>query len=275
DLNNLTLNASGSSDSTVSWLDSSVIRSSTDLATIMSRDPGSTTAVDASTLNLTFDSNGWDNTKTGEGETSPLPSGTNTAHDWVLSNTTVQSAGNVTLKGIGFSNSTLNITGALNLSSDKWLTLREDTLNVTGGTMLCGTQGVQLADLTNNSPLTVTAPELAVSYQSGTLSNATLNISGNTTMSGQNLTLNNVTLNGETGNLSVTTGGTFTAGEKTILNSGNLSMQGNQLTLNGSTLNATGNLTLLTTQGDLNLSNATLLQNGTGNTTLASTGNLT
>ncbi|EBV5086707.1 hypothetical protein DO659_26280, partial [Salmonella enterica subsp. enterica serovar Minnesota] len=251
-----------SSDSAVSSLDSSVIRSSTDLTTIMSRDLGAATAVDASTLNLTFGSDGWDNTKGTEGAGTGsesgtttgtgLPSGTNTAHDWVLSNTTVQSEGNVTLKGIGFSNSTLNITGALNLSSDKWLTLRGDTLNATGGTTLCGTQGVQLADLTNNSPLTVTAPELAVSYQSGTLSNATLNVSGNTTMSGQqNLTLSNVTLNG-----------------------GNLSMQGNQLTLNSSTLNATDNL-VLSTQGDLSLSNATLLQNGTGNTTLTSAGNLT
>ncbi|ECI4647691.1 hypothetical protein DQY68_26635, partial [Salmonella enterica subsp. salamae] len=120
--------------------------------------------------------------------------------------------------------------------------------------------GVQLADLTNNSPLTVTAPELAVSYQSGTLSNATLNVSGNTTMSGQqDLTLTNVTLNGEAGNLSVTTGGTFTAGPGTNLTAGNIALNGNGVTLNGTStgvvVNATtGNLTL-TSSGSGNLDN--------------------
>ncbi|HCM1955486.1 TPA: filamentous hemagglutinin N-terminal domain-containing protein, partial [Salmonella enterica subsp. salamae serovar 9,46:z4,z24:z39:z42] len=274
ELTNLTLNASGSSDSAVSSLDSSVIRSSSDLTTIMSRDLGSTTAVDASTLNLTFDSNGWDNTKdtgeeeTGSSATSPLPSGMNTTHDWVLSNTTVQSAGNVTLKGVSFSNSTLNITGALALSSDKWLTLSGDTLNVTQGVTLNGTRGVTLADLVNNSNnLTVTTPELAVNYRSGTLSNATLNVTGNTTISGkQNLTLNNVTLNDESGNLSVTTGGTFTAGPGTNLTAGNIALSGNGMMLNGTdtavVLNATtGNL-------NLSISGSGNLNNGGGNITL-------
>ncbi|HCM1955712.1 TPA: hypothetical protein N3A08_004886, partial [Salmonella enterica subsp. salamae serovar 9,46:z4,z24:z39:z42] len=273
ELTNLTLNASGSSDRAVSSLDKSVIRSSSDLTTIISRDLGSTTAVDASSLNLTFGSSGWDNTNGAAGDSEGTEggasalSGMNTAHDWVLSNTTVQSAGNVTLKGISFSNSTLNITGALALSSDKWLTLNGDTFNVNGGTALCGSQGILLTDLVNNSNLTVTTPELLVNYQSGTLSNAMLNVTGNTTMSGiQDLTLTNVTLNDESGNLSVTTGGTFTAGPGTNLTAGNIALSGNGMMLNGTdtavVLNATtGNL-------NLSISGSGNLNNGGGNITL-------
>ncbi|EGL7480247.1 filamentous hemagglutinin N-terminal domain-containing protein, partial [Salmonella enterica] len=275
-LSNLTLNSSGSSAGTVNSLDGSIIRSGTDLADIMSRDTGSTTAVEASSLTLTFDSNGWDNTGAGaqpEGDTSAaiLPSGMNTAHDWVLNNATVQSEGNVTLKGVSFSNSTLNVTGVLNLSSANWLTLRGDVLNATQGVVLNGTTGMTLGGLTGNSALAADTAALTV-Y--GNLSNATLNVSGDAAVSGsQSLTLTNVTLNGtSSGSLNVTTGGTLTVSGGS-LSTGNISVTGKTINLSS----GSGTLLLNATGGDLNISLAAGSNGGLttdANTTLTATGNI-
>ncbi len=275
-LSNLTLNSAGSSAGTVNSLDGSIIRSSTDLADIMSRDTGSTTAVEASSLSLTFGSSGWDNTGTGaqpEGDTStaPLPSGMNTAHDWVLNNATVQSEGNVTLKGVSFSNSTLNVTGVLNLSSANWLTLRGDVLNATQGVVLNGTTGMTLGDLTGNSAL---AADTAALMVSGNLSNATLNVSGDAAVSGsQSLALTNVTLNGtSSGSLNVTTGGTLTVSGGS-LSTGNISVTGKTINLSS----GCGTLLLNATGGDLNISLAAGSNGGLttdANTTLTATGNI-
>ncbi|HCM1919232.1 TPA: hypothetical protein N3A33_005321, partial [Salmonella enterica subsp. salamae serovar 28:r:e,n,z15] len=266
DLSNLTLGSAGSSAGTVNSLDCSIIRNGTDLADIMSRNMGSTTAVEASSLSLTFDSNGWDNT--GGTSTATLPSGMNTAHDWVLNNASVTSGGNVTLKGVSFSHSTLDVTGTLKLSSDNWLTLRGDTVNTTGGSVLQGAQGMTLGDLTGNSALTADTAELMVS---GNLSNATLNVSGDTAMSdSQNLTLTNVTLQGATSGegakaLTVNAGGTFTVTGGS-LTAGNISVDSNSIMLSGTG----GGLTLNATTGDLNLT-----VNGTGNINNTDGGNIT
>ncbi|ENI8091291.1 filamentous hemagglutinin N-terminal domain-containing protein, partial [Salmonella enterica] len=198
DVHNLVLSSAGSSEGTVNNLDSSIIRSGDDLSVMMGRDLGSTTAVDGSSLTLSFDGNGWDNTTSGSA-TSPLPSGMNMAHDWILSNTSVQSAGDVTLKGVGFSHSTLNITGALNLSSDKWLTLDTDTLTTTTGVTLSGGQGVTLKDVSvsGNKVLQVDTAALFVQGSGDlSLSNAKLNVSDSAMLRAQNnLTLTNVALN--------------------------------------------------------------------------------
>ncbi|ECI4647690.1 hypothetical protein DQY68_26630, partial [Salmonella enterica subsp. salamae] len=202
-------------------------------------------------------------------------------HDWVLSNTTVQSAGNVTLKGIGFSNSTLNITGALNLSSDKWLTLDGNTINASQGVVLNGTQGVTLRDYAggNTTTLTATTPDLLVVYDGAqeepSLADAVLNISGNTTMlSSGDLTLSNVALKGaDSGRLMVSADGTFTVQQGTNLSAGDISISGNSLFLNGSApadaTEASGSV-LNATTGNLNLTvnGSGNVNNGGGNITL-------
>ncbi|HCM1955427.1 TPA: hypothetical protein N3A08_004571, partial [Salmonella enterica subsp. salamae serovar 9,46:z4,z24:z39:z42] len=290
ELTNLTLNASGSSDRAVSSLDKSVIRSSSDLTTIISRDLGSTTAVDASSLNLTFGSSGWDNTNgsagdsegTGEGTSGDLSvlSGMNTAHDWVLSNTTVQSAGNVTLKGVSFSNSTLNITGVLALSSDKWLTLSGDTLNVTQGVTLNGTQGVALDNpvLQGNTTLKGNGGDIWLRYNGNdnlSLSGMNLTATGNITAdisSKKNLTLADISITGADGNISLGAGSKLTLNGGTNLTAGDIALSSNGVLLNGTgegvVVNATtGNLTL-------NSSGSGNLDNGGGNITLQAAQNV-
>ncbi|ENP2200702.1 hypothetical protein ACDA27_004696, partial [Salmonella enterica] len=181
DLQNIVLNASGSSEQAISSLDSSVIRSSSDLTEIVKRDLGSATTVDASTLNLTFDSSGWSNNGTASCSSLPL-SEMNTAHDWILSNATVVSEGNVALKGISFSNSTLNISGTLALSSDRWAVLGNgNSINATGNVTLNGTAGVMLSGITlqNSTRFSASGPVILLRNDSSplSLSRSTLNAS--------------------------------------------------------------------------------------------------
>ncbi|ECC3466346.1 hypothetical protein AA471_27630, partial [Salmonella enterica subsp. enterica] len=131
DLANVTFSSAGSGAGVMNLLDSSVVTSSNrdtmlgkSIENMTSIDMGGTAVFDDSAK----DDKGWSHDYTLE----YLPN-----HGWIFNNTSVNAGGLVQLTGVGFSNSTMNITaGGLNISQSGPLQLTSTTMNVNGDVLL-------------------------------------------------------------------------------------------------------------------------------------------
>ncbi|WP_170875746.1 hypothetical protein, partial [Salmonella enterica] len=72
-------------------------------------------------------------------------------HGWIFSNTSVKAGGQVALTGVGFSNTTMDITsGGLSITQSAPLLLTNTTINVSGGVLLHSDGNLSLTGSTLN-----------------------------------------------------------------------------------------------------------------------------
>ncbi|EFP1214521.1 filamentous hemagglutinin N-terminal domain-containing protein [Salmonella enterica] len=185
DLINVTLSSAGSAAGVVNTLDSSVVND-VNRDNLLAKRIENMTSVDMGGKALFDDSTevkkGW----TGDYTLADLP-----AHGWIFSNTSVKAGGQVALTGVGFSNTTMDITsGGLNITQIAPLLLTNTTINVSGGVLLH-----------SDGNLTLTGSALN-EISSG---DEDVNL-----FAGQNMTLGGAVINASAGKLNIT----LQAGEK-------------------------------------------------------------
>ncbi|EBS0894513.1 filamentous hemagglutinin N-terminal domain-containing protein [Salmonella enterica subsp. enterica serovar Abaetetuba] len=185
DLINVTLSSAGSAAGVVNTLDSSVVND-VNRDNLLAKRIENMTSVDMGGKALFDDSTevkkGW----TGDYTLADLP-----AHGWIFSNTSVKAGGQVALTGVGFSNTTMDITsGGLNITQSAPLLLTNTTINVSGGVLLHSDGNLSLTGSTLN--------EISSGDEDVNL------------FAGQNMTLSGAVINASAGKLNIT----LQAGEK-------------------------------------------------------------
>ncbi|EGZ4525035.1 filamentous hemagglutinin N-terminal domain-containing protein [Salmonella enterica subsp. enterica serovar Abaetetuba] len=185
DLINVTLSSAGSAAGVVNTLDSSVVNDA-NRDNLLAKLIENMTSVDMGGKALFDDSTevkkGW----TGDYTLADLP-----GHGWIFSNTSVKAGGQVALTGVGFSNTTMDITsGGLNITQIAPLLLTNTTINVSGGVLLHSDGNLSLTGSTLN--------EISSGDEDVNL------------FAGQNMTLGGAVINASAGKLNIT----LQAGEK-------------------------------------------------------------
>ncbi|HCJ1003891.1 TPA: filamentous hemagglutinin N-terminal domain-containing protein [Salmonella enterica] len=185
DLINVTLSSAGSAAGVVNTLDSSVVNDA-NRDNLLAKRIENMTSVDMGGKALFDDSTevkkGW----TGDYTLADLP-----GHGWIFSNTSVKAGGQVALTGVGFSNTTMDITsGGLNITQIAPLLLTNTTINVSGGVLLHSDGNLSLTGSTLN--------EISSGDEDVNL------------FAGQNMTLGGAVINASAGKLNIT----LQAGEK-------------------------------------------------------------
>ncbi|EMX0439969.1 filamentous hemagglutinin N-terminal domain-containing protein, partial [Salmonella enterica] len=228
DLTNVTLSSAGSGAGATNLLDSSVVVNATIRDTLMKKRIENMTAVDMGGVAI-FDyttatesdgktaANGW----TANYSMADLPS-----HGWIFSNTSVKAGGDVDLKGVGFTNATVDITqGNLSIDNGGLVLLTGSDVSVVNGSVNLhsadGSIDLSKGNLTAKNNITVTASNGTVTV-TGVNATDTANITseaGNITLKGHNpstervsgVALTNATLTASQGNITIngTTPGTF------------------------------------------------------------------
>lgn len=185
DLINVTLSSAGSAAGVVNTLDSSVVND-VNRDNLLAKRIENMTSVDMGGKALFDDSTqvkkGW----TGDYTLADLP-----GHGWIFSNTSVKAGGQVALTGVGFSNTTMDITsGGLSITQSAPLLLTNTTINVSGGVLLHSDGNLTLTGSTLN--------EISSGDEDVNL------------FAGQNMTLGGAVINASAGKLNIT----LQAGEK-------------------------------------------------------------
>ncbi|ECG1721513.1 filamentous hemagglutinin N-terminal domain-containing protein, partial [Salmonella enterica subsp. diarizonae serovar 17:z10:e,n,x,z15] len=131
DLTNVTFSSAGSAAGAINLLDSSVVNEA-NRENLLAKRIENMTSIDMGGTAIFDDSaatdKGWSHDYTLE----DLPN-----HGWIFNNTSVNAGGLVQLAGVGFSNTTMNITaGGLNISQSGPLQLTGTTMNVNGDVLL-------------------------------------------------------------------------------------------------------------------------------------------
>ncbi|ELK9778882.1 filamentous hemagglutinin N-terminal domain-containing protein [Salmonella enterica] len=306
DLANVTLSSAGSGAGTTNLLDSSVVTAG-NLNNLLKNHIENMTTVemDGKTVHddsqeATADKKGW----TADYTSADTPNG-----GWIFNHTTVNAGGDVALKGVGFTNTTVNVTqGNLSIDNGGTVNLTKSTVRVSNGSVTLKSDSgvVDLTNATVNSvaggvnitAVRMTAEKGSISAEQGitivtggsaTLSNGTL-MSGNGALSvnatGGPVYLTNVSVS-TTGDINILSDGDRIAawGTRAITSKeGNITLRSNNGTgVNGILLNGKVNITAV--KGDITLethdsgtTSSILLTGGTKantGTTLNAGGNLT
>lgn len=306
DLANVTLSSAGSGAGTTNLLDSSVVTAG-NLNNLLKNHIENMTTVemDGKTVHddsqeATADKKGW----TADYTSADTPNG-----GWIFNHTTVNAGGDVALKGVGFTNTTVNVTqGNLSIDNGGTVNLTKSTVRVSNGSVTLKSDSgvVDLTNATVNSvaggvnitAVGMTAEKGSISAEQGitivtggsaTLSNGTL-MSGNGALSvnatGGPVYLTNVSVS-TTGDINILSDGDRIAawGTRAITSKeGNITLRSNNGTgVNGILLNGKVNITAV--KGDITLethdsgtTSSILLTGGTKantGTTLNAGGNLT
>ncbi|EMD3634734.1 filamentous hemagglutinin N-terminal domain-containing protein, partial [Salmonella enterica] len=306
DLANVTLSSAGSGAGTTNLLDSSVVTAG-NLNNLLKNHIENMTTVemDGKTVHddsqeVTADKKGW----TADYTSADTPNG-----GWIFNHTTVNAGGDVALKGVGFTNTTVNVTqGNLSIDNGGTVNLTKSTVRVSNGSVTLKSDSgvVDLTNATVNSvaggvnitAVGMTAEKGSISAEQGitivtggsaTLSNGTL-MSGNGALSvnatGGPVYLTNVSVS-TTGDINILSDGDRIAawGTRAITSKeGNITLRSNNGTgVNGILLNGKVNITAV--KGDITLethdsgtTSSILLTGGTKantGTTLNAGGNLT
>ncbi|EJM4069489.1 filamentous hemagglutinin N-terminal domain-containing protein [Salmonella enterica] len=207
DLVNVTFSSAGSGAGVTNLLDSRVVTSS-NRDTMLSKNIDNMTSIDMGGTAIFDDSSATDKGWSHDYTLEDLPN-----HGWIFNNTSVNAGGLVQLTGVGFSNSTMNITaGGLNISQSGPLQLTSTTMNVNGDVLLHSDMDLTLTGSRVNE---TAAGDAAVNITAG-----------------QNITLSGTSISATTGKIDVS-----------LLAAG--SDSGRIQVLNGSQVNTSGgNITL-------------------------------
>ncbi|EAU9427322.1 filamentous hemagglutinin N-terminal domain-containing protein, partial [Salmonella enterica] len=207
DLTNVTFSSAGSAAGAINLLDSSVVNEANRenllakrIENMTSIDMGGTAIFDGSDK----DDKGWSHDYTLE----DLPN-----HGWIFNNTSVNAGGLVQLAGVGFSNTTMNITaGGLNISQSGPLQLTGTTMNVNGDVLLHSDMDLTLTGSRVNE---TAAGDAAVNITAG-----------------QNITLSGTNISATTGKIDVSLLAAGTdSGRIQVLNGSQVNTSGGNITL--------------------------------------------
>ncbi|EHJ5010084.1 filamentous hemagglutinin N-terminal domain-containing protein [Salmonella enterica subsp. enterica serovar Saintpaul] len=249
DLTNVTLSSAGSGAGAVNILDSSVV-TATNRDTLMKMGIENMTSVDMGGAAIFDDSNetdkkGWTANYSMEG----LPN-----HGWIFSNTSVKAGGDVDLKGVGFTNATVNITqGNLSIDNGGSVLLTGSHVSVVNGSVNLhsanGKIDLSKGNLTAKDNITVTASNGTVTV-TGVNATDTANITseaGNIQLTSDAsklainaVTLQNVSINASQGNIQIDGKANKTVGVN-VMNEGvgvkivNASLSGKNMSITGYT----------------------------------------
>ncbi|EMD3564017.1 filamentous hemagglutinin N-terminal domain-containing protein [Salmonella enterica] len=305
DLANVTLSSAGSGAGTTNLLDSSVVTAG-NLNNLLKNHIENMTTVemDGKTVHddsqeTAVDKKGWTADYTSD---SALNGG------WIFNHTTVNAGGDVALKGVGFTNTTVNVTqGNLSIDNGGTVNLTKSVVRVSNGsiTLTSDSGAVDLTNATVNSvaggvnitAVGMTAEKGSISAEkditivtggSATLSNGTLSSNGDLSVNatGGPVYLTNTSIS-TTGDINILSDGDRVAawGTRAITSKeGNITLRSNNGTgVNGILLN--GNVNITAVKGDITLethdsgtTSSILLTGGTKantGTTLNAGGNLT
>ncbi|EJJ4102209.1 filamentous hemagglutinin N-terminal domain-containing protein, partial [Salmonella enterica] len=224
DLNNVTLSSAGSGAGAINKLDSSVVTDS-NRDNLLKNHIENMTTVDMNGTAI-FD----DAQKTDKGWTHDYTSESTPNGGWIFNNTTVNAGGDVALKGVGFTNATVNVTkgnlsidnngpvlltgsnvavengsvnlhaatGTIDLSKGNINTKGDITLQASNGTIsISGASATDKANLTStagNISLTTSAIGSGVSMN---MNNITIEAEGDVQLSGSRIALNNSNISGQ------------------------------------------------------------------------------
>ncbi|ENU2135311.1 beta strand repeat-containing protein, partial [Salmonella enterica] len=149
DLVNVTFSSAGSGAGVTNLLDSSVVTSS-NRDTMLDKSIENMTSIDMGGTAIFDDSAATDKGWTHNYTHADTPNG-----GWIFNNTTVTAGGAVNLSGVGFTNSTMDITaGGLNITQDQVIQMDNTTVNVSGDVVLHSANNLNLTGITLNEQST-------------------------------------------------------------------------------------------------------------------------
>ncbi|EIM6766279.1 S-layer family protein, partial [Salmonella enterica] len=207
DLINVTFSSAGSAAGAINLLDSSVVNEA-NRENLLAKRIENMTSIDMGGTAIFDDSaatdKGWSHDYTLE----DLPN-----HGWIFNNTSVNAGGLVQLTGVGFSNTTMNITaGGLNISQSGPLQLTSTTMNVNGDVLLHSDMDLTLTGSRVNE---TAAGDAAVNITAG-----------------QNITLSGTNISATTGKIDVSLLAAGTdSGRIQVLNGSQVNTSGGNITL--------------------------------------------
>ncbi|EKS6154149.1 filamentous hemagglutinin N-terminal domain-containing protein, partial [Salmonella enterica] len=238
DMSNVTLSSAGSAASVTNVLDNSVV-TATSRDNLLAKKIENMTIVDMGGEAIFDDtSHGWAEDYT--------DGGSNPDRGWIFNHTSVNAGGLVQLEGVGFSNTTMNITdGGLNITQERAIQLTNTTLNVSGDVVLNSADSLNLTNTTLNEQSYSGAALNLSGAHNVTLTGLNVSVAeGNNQLmvsAGGNLTLNNSTVGSAgTGVLDISLLGAGNATGMLLVQNSNLTSNGGNITLNQKDHTTTG-----------------------------------
>ncbi|EKI3327481.1 hypothetical protein PEH87_005525, partial [Salmonella enterica] len=207
DLTNVTFSSAGSAAGAINLLDSSVVNEA-NRENLLAKRIENMTSIDMGGTAIFDDSSATDKGWSHDYTLEDLPN-----HGWIFNNTSVNAGGLVQLAGVGFSNTTMNITaGGLNISQSGPLQLTNTTMNVNGDVLLHSDMDLTLTGSRVNETAT---------------GDAAVNITA-----GQNITLSGTNISSTTGKVDVSLLAAGTdSGRIQVLNGSQVNTNGGNITL--------------------------------------------
>ncbi|EDS7590031.1 filamentous hemagglutinin N-terminal domain-containing protein, partial [Salmonella enterica subsp. diarizonae] len=224
DLTQVTFSSAGSAAGATNSLDSSILTTD-NRETLMSKwHPENQTTLDMGGQAI-FD----DTEKDAKGWTADFTSDTTPNGGWIFNNTSVNAAGDVNLKGAGFTRTTITVSdGNFSLTNAGPVMLNDDTINVTSGGIdvhsLSGDVSLARSNISTNNDINLTTDNGSVVLNSGKI-NVTSggidvhSLSGDVNLAGSNISTNNdINLTADNGTVTINGGA--------ISSKGNISVAG-------------------------------------------------
>ncbi|EAA9599177.1 hypothetical protein BHZ81_29120, partial [Salmonella enterica] len=207
DLTNVTFSSAGSAAGAINLLDSSVVNEA-NRENLLAKRIENMTSIDMGGTAIFDDSAATDKGWTHNYTHADTPNG-----GWIFNNTSVNAGGLVQLAGVGFGNTTMNITaGGLNISQNGPLQLTNTTMNVNGDVLLHSDMDLTLTGSRVNETAT---------------GDAAVNITA-----GQNITLSGTNISSTTGKVDVSLLAAGTdSGRIQVLNGSQVNTNGGNITL--------------------------------------------
>ncbi|EAW1231033.1 filamentous hemagglutinin N-terminal domain-containing protein [Salmonella enterica] len=207
DLTNVTFSSAGSAAGAINLLDSSVVNEA-NRENLLAKRIENMTTVDMGGTAIFDDGSATDKGWSHDYTLEDLPN-----HGWIFNNTSVNAGGLVQLAGVGFSNTTMNITaGGLNISQSGPLQLTGTTMNVNGDVLLHSDMDLTLTGSRVNE---TAAGDAAVNITAG-----------------QNITLSGTNISATTGKIDVSLlAAGSDSGRIQVLNGSQVNTRGGNITL--------------------------------------------
>ncbi|EHO1659341.1 hypothetical protein NAK51_004541, partial [Salmonella enterica] len=237
-LSNVTFSSAGSGAGVINILDNSIAGNTTTRDTLFAKNIENMTSVDMNGTAIFDDTeNGWNKDYTHDGKTP----------GWIFSNTEVKAGGDVTLKGVGFTNSTVSVTsGNLSITNTGPAPLTGTNVTVSNGSVSVHSEvgGIDLTkgnisaknDITLDSDaggITISgAGENNVANITTTNGNISINIKAQLAPRGIGLAVKNVEFNADNNiNIDAVAGttGASIRGTKFTANKGHINLTGSAL----------------------------------------------
>ncbi|EMX9648077.1 hypothetical protein AAH559_005613, partial [Salmonella enterica] len=250
DLVNVTFSSAGSGAGVTNLLDDSVVTSS-NRDTMLDKSIENMTSIDMGGTAI-FD----DSAKDNKGWTHNYTHADNPNGGWIFNNTTVTAGGDVMLGGVGFTNSTVNVSSG-NLSIDN-----NSAALLTGTTITVGDGAVNVHAGAGNIDLSKGSISAKGDITLQT-DNGSISISGTNATETASITSDSgtVSINSGAGNINLTNGNVSTSGDIGLSAlRGRVSVDGSNITSDGGNISVTGNVAGLGRNDDGVLLNNTYLQ---------------